>query len=318
MSALVGFALSSLLASFANSFALLIAGRVLQAVFGTALLPVARTMIRLVTPAHERGRNFGMQESLIGVGAASGPLVGGLLVELGGWSGVFLVNVPIAALALVLVRGVPIGASSASAADPNRSKPRLRSVLTAGSFAAPFASQAAAVLAQYSLLLTVPIVLDDRGWSSAGVGAGLVLLTVGMVVSGPAGGRLGDRTGRRFPVYIGLAGATIGTGLAMVAIDSTPAVVLIGIAAFGLGFGLALPNLTSSALETAPPELAGATSGVWSMSRYVGSIPASLLFTVVVSDDVAQAQTLLVVALGAMIVALGCASLMGAGHERPE
>ena len=314
LGSLLGFGVCSVLASLAKSFPLLVGGRVIQAIFGAALMPVTRALIRQVTPPDQRGRNFGVQESLIAAGAASGPLIGGLMVEFTGWSGVFIVNLPIATLALVLLRALPADApapDTSIASEPKAVGSPMAAILTERSFLLPFGAQAAAVLAQYSLLLVVPVVLDARGWSSTSVGAALVLLTVGMVVSGPIGGRVGDRIGRRLPTLVGMAVAVIGVGLAAATLYTTPAVVLLGMAIFGLGFGLGVPNLTTSALEAAPSHLAGSASGMWSMSRYMGSIPASLLFATLLGDGTQGGQTVLAISGVAMLVAIALASRMG-------
>jgi MFS family permease len=301
-----------------EQLSLLVAGRVAQAIFGAALIPVTRALIRLVTPSRERGRNFGLQEALIGVGAASGPLIGGVVIDFSGWPGVFLINVPMVVVAIGLLVSLPADDRTSRSAVADVSRSPMRLILTERSFGIPFVSQAAAVLAQYSLLLTVPVVLDGRGWSSTQVGAALILLTVGMVVSGPVGGRIGDAKGRRFPAVAGMTLAITGISLAAVAIESTPSVVLVGMAAFGLGFGLAVPNLTTSALEAAPDHMAGSASGVWSMSRNFGSIPASLLFAALLGDGANGAQLLLVIGGVAMILAIAAAARMDDAHPAVE
>ena len=230
------------------------------------------------------------------------------MIEFAGWQGVFLVNVPVAVLGLVLLRSLPADDRSSAAKGTKAQRSPIILILAERSFVYPFVSQAAAVLVQYSLLLTVPVVLDRRGWSPTQVGSALILLTVGMVVSGPLGGRVGDIRGRRVPAVVGMTVGIVGISLAAATISSTPAAVLVGMAAFGLGFGLAVPNLTTSALEATPAHMAGSASGMWSMSRYVGSIPASLLFAALVGDGTEGAQRLLVVAAAAMIVSIVAAS----------
>jgi len=306
LGALVGFAVCSVAASFATSFLLLVVGRVAQALFGAVLMPVSRGLIRLVTPVNERGRNFGFQEALFGLGAATGPLIGGLVIGVGGWPAVFLVNVPIAACALILIRRISADETTNERGGTERST--IGVVLRERSFVVPFITHAAAVLAQYSLLLTVPIVLDGRGWSSTEVGSALILLTVGMVVAGPVGGRIGDVQGRRRPVVTGIMVGVVGVGMAAAAIESNPQIVLAAMAIFGVGFGLAVPNLTTSALDSVPTHLVGSASGAWSMSRYVGSIPASVVFASMIGDGTSGAQALLILATAAMILAVVASS----------
>lgn len=109
---LAAFGVVSLGASFAPSLGVLIGFRVLQAVAAGLVFPNALALVRELLPEHKRGHAFGVLGSAIGVAAAAGPPLGGVLVGLGGWRAIFLVNVPWIAVALWLaVRSVPRGAA---------------------------------------------------------------------------------------------------------------------------------------------------------------------------------------------------------------
>jgi EmrB/QacA subfamily drug resistance transporter len=97
------FTLGSLLCSLAPSLGWLVAFRVLQALGGTMLNPVAMSIITntFVKP-DERARAIGIWGGTIGLSMALGPLVGGLLVETVGWRGIFWVNIPVGLTAIVL------------------------------------------------------------------------------------------------------------------------------------------------------------------------------------------------------------------------
>src|ERR1700759_1213062 len=100
---LVVFSLGSLLCGPAPSLGSLIAARVLQAIGGSMLNPVAMSIIRNVfDDPRERAQAIGVWGGMIGLSMALGPLVGGALVDSLGWRWVFLVNVPVGLLAVTL------------------------------------------------------------------------------------------------------------------------------------------------------------------------------------------------------------------------
>jgi EmrB/QacA subfamily drug resistance transporter len=97
------FTAGSLLCSLAPNLATLVAFRMIQAVGGSMLNPVAMSIItNTFTEARERARAIGIWGAAIGVSMALGPLVGGLLVTSVGWRGIFWINIPVGLAAIVL------------------------------------------------------------------------------------------------------------------------------------------------------------------------------------------------------------------------
>ncbi|MFF4606261.1 MFS transporter [Streptomyces sp. NPDC001339] len=106
---LVVFSAGSLLCSLAPGLSWLVVFRMVQAVGGSMLNPVALSIItNTFTAPEERARAIGVWGGVAGVSMAAGPLIGGLLVQSVGWRSIFWVNVPIGALAIFLtLRYVP-------------------------------------------------------------------------------------------------------------------------------------------------------------------------------------------------------------------
>jgi EmrB/QacA subfamily drug resistance transporter len=97
------FTLGSLLCSLAPSLAALVAFRMLQAVGGSMLNPVAMSIItNTFTGRAERARAIGVWGGVFGLSLVLGPVVGGLLVSSVGWRSIFWVNIPVGITAIVL------------------------------------------------------------------------------------------------------------------------------------------------------------------------------------------------------------------------
>lgn len=109
MTGLVLFSVGSLLCSLAPNLELLVVFRMVQAVGGSMLNPVAMSIItNTFTDSRERARAIGVWGAVVGISMAAGPLVGGLLVESVGWRSIFWVNLPVGLAALLLtLRFVP-------------------------------------------------------------------------------------------------------------------------------------------------------------------------------------------------------------------
>ncbi|MFF7789128.1 DHA2 family efflux MFS transporter permease subunit [Streptomyces sp. NPDC007991] len=109
MAGLVVFTLGSVLCSLAPNLQALVAFRMVQAVGGSMLNPVAMSIItNTFTDPRERARAIGVWGAVVGISMAAGPLVGGLLVESVGWRSIFWINLPVGLAALLLtLRFVP-------------------------------------------------------------------------------------------------------------------------------------------------------------------------------------------------------------------
>src|SRR5689334_22853922 len=102
MIGLVAFTLASALCAAANSPALLVAFRVVQALGASALVPASLAIVLSVFPNEKVPAAVAIWGAIAALAAAVGPTIGGLLVDGWGWRAVFLVNLPVGILAFVL------------------------------------------------------------------------------------------------------------------------------------------------------------------------------------------------------------------------
>ncbi len=110
------FAVASLLCGLAPGIGTLVAARTLQGVGGALLTPGSLALIQATFIPADRARAIGAWSGLSGVATAIGPFLGGFLVEQISWRWVFLINVPIAAIVIVLtLRHVPESRDPAAA-----------------------------------------------------------------------------------------------------------------------------------------------------------------------------------------------------------
>jgi EmrB/QacA subfamily drug resistance transporter len=158
------FTLGSLLCSVAPTTTALVAFRMVQAVGGSMMNPVAMSIIaNTFTDPKERARAIGIWGGVFGVSMATGPVLGGMLVETIGWRSIFWVNVPIGILAIALTARF-IGESRAEKAR--------RFDLVA---------QALVIFALLALTSTV-IAGRHSGWSSARVTWGFVAAAASVAI----------------------------------------------------------------------------------------------------------------------------------------
>ena len=106
------FAAASFLAAFAPSAPVLIAALAFLAVGAAAMLPATLALIRVTfDDENERGIAIGVWGTMAALGAALGPIVGGLLLQHFWWGSVFLLNIPVVLLAVAATVALVPGGS---------------------------------------------------------------------------------------------------------------------------------------------------------------------------------------------------------------
>src|SRR4051794_19394699 len=97
------FAAASAAAALAPGVGWLIAARAIQGAGSALLMPLGLALLSAAFPPEKRGAAIGIFSAITGIAVASGPLVGGAVVEGLSWQWIFWINVPIALVAIPFV-----------------------------------------------------------------------------------------------------------------------------------------------------------------------------------------------------------------------
>ena len=102
-----GFGIASVGCAAAPDAAALIAARAVQGIAAALLVPSTLALIMDTFSEHQRASAIGAWTAWTGIATVAGPLLGGLLIQVGSWRWVFIVNVPLVLATLWLVRRIP-------------------------------------------------------------------------------------------------------------------------------------------------------------------------------------------------------------------
>ncbi len=306
--------LGGLLAFAAASAAFVLAGnpaavglaRLGQGAAAAAFSPAAGALVARLSPPKRQGRAFGGYGAWKSLGYTAGPLLGGVLITLGGFSLLF------ATLAVLALGVTGWAALTVPAAPP---LPRTRQTvldlarrLTAPSFLRPTVTLAATTAALAVGVGFLPVTGAAAGLPPLVTGAAVSLLALCSALVQPWSGRARDAG--RLRDGIGMAGGLTlaAAGLAVAAALPGIAGVLTAAAAIGAGVGLATPLGFAHLAAITPPERLGQTMGAAEVGRELGDAGGPLLV-----GAIAAAATLGAGFLGlAVIVAVAAVAVLGA------
>ncbi|GLY35266.1 MFS transporter [Amycolatopsis sp. NBRC 101858] len=342
---LTSFALFSALSALSPSPAVLIALRALLGVAGALLVPSSLSLIASAYPsAAARAKAMGVWAAVSGTGLVAGPLLGGLLTQAFGWRAIFLVNVPVALVALALSRSAPatppkprrfdgLGQVSAVVALSTLTYALVEgdfwvlplSLAAAGMFVAsqrrpgamlPLSLLSGKLLAGAIVNFGLSGVLfvlslyfqETRGYSPSATGLAFLPLTIPTAFNPIFTGRLVARIGPRVPAVSGFVLMSSGVFLQAFTSWSVPALALLG-----FGVSLAIPSLLTAVVGSAPPELAGTAGGALNASRQTGAVLGVAILGALL--NMTSATTTLAVA-GAVL--LGGAFLFPVSYSRRQ
>ncbi|WP_219825886.1 MFS transporter [Nonomuraea typhae] len=308
---LIAFAAASALYAVADSPGWLWAARLGQGAAASAFSPSASAMVARLTPAAGHGRAFGGYGFSKSIGYTLGPLLGGVLVQVGGLRLLFAVMAGCAvAVALWAVFAVP-------AVPP---LPRARQTLADlarrladRSFLAPTAALAAATAALSVGVGFLPVSGAAAGLGTVATGAAVSVLAATAALVQPWAGRALDsgRLTTRAGLLTGLL--VTAAGLAAATVPGLTGV-LAAAALVGAGTGLITPLGFAALAASTPPERMGQTMGSAELGRELGDAGGPLL--------VAGVATVSTLAYGyaalAVLLVLGAVLYRGRTAEAPS
>jgi MFS family permease len=174
-------------------------------------------------------------------------------------------------------------------------------------------------MAMYPLLFQLPVFFDRvRHLDPRVMGQALLALTVAMMLSSVAGGRLTERVGARAQTFtgslLGLAGLWWFADLESV---RTPVDVIPGMLLMGIGVGMSSPPAQAASMSTVGRDQAGMAGGVLSTMRYIGGVAGTTVLGLLLDDAASPAshQRTVFVYAGALVAAAGL-SLLLPGREK--
>ncbi|MFD4742608.1 MFS transporter [Streptomyces virginiae] len=283
--ALVVFTAGSAAAACSATAGWLTMARVVQGTGAAAITPLSLTLVAAAVPVHRRPVLLGLWGALGGLAVAVGPLVGGAVVQWGGWQYVFWINVPLGCLLVAAARMFLREPPSTPAAAPPPTRFRPGSGLTRGLLAVHacgFLMHAGVFGTVFWLAQFPQVVQGHSPWE-----AGLRILpwTAMPLVVAPLAGLVMGRTGGRPVLAAGFLFTAVSSGWFAVLLTphSSYAVQLPGLLAGGVGMALFFAAAPEALLANTPDRGAPAASGVNSCVREIGALAgvgaSTVLFT---------------------------------------
>lgn len=308
---LIGFAVASIAFVAAGDPGLLGLARFGQGAAAAAFSPAASTLVARLTPAGGHARRFGSYGAWKGLGYTLGPLLGGVLVTVGGYDALFATLAGLAVLVAVwacraVPRVQPLPRRRSTVVDLARR-------LTRRHFLIPTLILAASTAALSIGVGFLPILASSVGVTPLASGAIVSLLSACAAISQPWAGRSLDanRLGYRTGAACGLVACAAGFGLA--AVVTGPVGLIGGATVVGLGAGILTPLGFAALAASSPPERLGETMGSAEVGRELGDAGGPLLV-----GAVAAGATLSIGFIGAAVLMAAVAAIAPANLQRAK
>ncbi|MFC0040226.1 multidrug effflux MFS transporter [Actinomadura rayongensis] len=308
---LAGYAAASLLCAVAPTVETLTAARLVQGAAGAAGIVIGRAVVRDLFEGTAAARFYATLMIVSGLAPILAPVVGGQLLRVVPWPGVFVV---LAGIGIAVLLGSLAGL-------PETLPPERRSPAGAAAIVRTFATLcrdrvfvghtltlALAFAAMFTYISGSPFVLQDiYGLSPQEFSVVFGVNALGIVAAGQIGGRLAGRVPLGRLLGTGLALVVTGGAalLAAVLTDAGTTVLLPALFLVVAGQGLVLPNATALALAGRPAGTAGSASALMGLTQFaLGGAAAPLAGIAGTGTAVPMAVTIAVLAFAAIPAAL--------------
>jgi EmrB/QacA subfamily drug resistance transporter len=101
ISGFIFFSIGALIGGFSPTYVILILGKIIQGIGSACIQANGMAMVTAIFPENQRGKALGLYMTIIGTGAISGPIVGGILITEFGWRSIFFACIPVAIIAFL-------------------------------------------------------------------------------------------------------------------------------------------------------------------------------------------------------------------------
>jgi MFS family permease len=268
---------ASLVCGVAPDLAVLLAARCVQAAGGAAAVCGALELLPGELGSEARAARLWATAGALG--AALGPAAGGLLTELVSWQSIFLVQVPLAALAAIVLAPAAAGERKAPAApqSPRPGRPHLAANAALGLIAAALVA---------ALFLIVLLLIEGWRLSPIAAAAAVSVMPAAALASVPLARAVPSAAARAGAGAILICGGLAALALLprAVVLATIPPQILIGV-----GLSLTLSALTEAALAGRSPQ---AIHGGWTIAaRHAGVVAGLLILTPVFTADLIEQRS---------------------------
>lgn len=256
----------------------LITLRVVQGAAAAVMFVLMPVLAARSAPPERRATAMSVTATLGPVGAVLGPALGGPVVDVLGWRAVFLIKLPLVAVALLLARTslspearVSMPGGGARGGILRSAGAKLRDALRGRVLVALVLATLGLAAAMQAMQFTLSVTLQGEGRSATGTGGVLLVFTLVMAMTGILAGRLADAVGTAATTITGGLLVILGL-LTLVPLDGswgTPTLVA-GLVVVGVGMGLYAGPTQAWVMSTAEHGRAASTASVMQLARTGG------------------------------------------------